>query len=127
MQPTEYDDALRELVAELASAGAEDVDAVLEMLDYKSANEVRSLLKAYMRMESLFDLEVQDHSVDALGLTPWLADRVRMRSLNGALPFEITAQCNEALRDLARLKLEAAASEGSSDRRHSRIRGRREE
>lgn len=102
MQPTNFDDALRDLVAELATAAPEDVAAVLGMLDSRSAVQVRSLLAAYAKMENIFDLEADNGYLDTSGLSHWLADRILGRHLSGTKGYQITPSCTEALRSLAR-------------------------
>jgi len=101
MRPTEFEDDLRELVAELASIHSEDIDAVLSLLDLESAEEVRSLLQAYARMENLFDLKPQENTVSIAGLSQWLSDRVQVRHSDGARRFEMTPHCAGVLRELA--------------------------
>ena len=114
MQPTEFDEALRDIVAELAAATPDDVAAVLGMLDLRTAAQVRSLLAAYTKMENIFDLEADTGYLDTSGLSHWLADRVHGRPLSGANGYQMTENCTEALRALARSAPKSRGGAGGS-------------
>lgn len=102
MQPTEFNETLRDLVAELAAATPEDVAGVLGMLGPRTGAKVRSLLAAYTKMENIFDLDADTGYLDTSGLSNWLADRIHGRYLSGANGFQMTENSTEALRALVR-------------------------
>lgn len=120
MPPRATDRALRQLVAELASADPTDVEAVLDGLSAERRARVKVLLSDYLSPQAT---PVQRASIPDTGdLSPWLAARVEAASrphgldglVRGETPrtssatslgggrFSLTAEAAAALGDAAR-------------------------
>ena len=95
------DKGLRKLVTELAETTPEDVAAVLDMLDAKSAAQVRALLAAYTNIDDVFDLKTDVSPVNTAGLSDWLATRVLGNPVEGVGNYHMTSHAAEALRQIA--------------------------
>jgi hypothetical protein len=84
MPPARSDRALRRLVAELARAHPDDVAAVLAELEPTPRERVQALIGAYLGqappeqvVETLEPQAAEAADALGLGLSPWLARRVR--------------------------------------------------
>jgi hypothetical protein len=95
--------ALRRLVAELAEAAPEDVEAVLEGLQPDQRAQVRSLLMSYSGEPPADQPAPARRKVETedLRLSPWL--RARLRASDAGEGFAMTTAAGQALRHAASL------------------------
>ncbi len=93
--PSTADTALHELVAELAMTTPEDMAAVLDLLDARSAGRVRALLAVQAGIAA----SRSGTAADTSGLSDWLAARVQGK-VSEVDPYHMTPAALAALRAL---------------------------